>query len=113
MGFAKRSLIGVFVARWIPIGHRPARGFVKRSLIGGFVARWIPIGVPQASSGFVIAAYSRKELLQTGDGHYSPIGGYHAPSDSVLILDVARFKYPPHWCVVVPIGAGFESRLGF
>jgi len=30
-------------------------------------------------------------------GHFSPVGGYHVESDSVLILDVARFKYPPHW----------------
>lgn len=35
--------------------------------------------------------------LQTGTGHFSPIGGYHAGRDMVLILDVARFKYPPHW----------------
>lgn len=34
---------------------------------------------------------------QTGGGHFSPIGGYHAGKDMVLILDVARFKYPPHW----------------
>ena len=32
-----------------------------------------------------------------GDGHFSPIGGYHPDSDLVLILDTARFKYPPHW----------------
>jgi hypothetical protein len=25
------------------------------------------------------------------------VGGYHAEKDMVLILDVARFKYPPHW----------------
>lgn len=36
-------------------------------------------------------------LLQTGAGHYSPIGGYHAGRDMVLILDVGCFKYPPHW----------------
>lgn len=36
-------------------------------------------------------------LNQTGIGHFSPVGGYHSPSDKVLILDVARFKYPPHW----------------
>ena len=51
----------------------------------------------RAGDAVVIGAYSRKEFYQTGDGHYSPIGGYHAASDSVLILDVARFKYPPHW----------------
>jgi Phytochelatin synthase len=31
-------------------------------------------------------------LGQTGSGHFSPIAGYHAATDSVLILDVARFK---------------------
>jgi glutathione gamma-glutamylcysteinyltransferase len=45
----------------------------------------------------VVAAYNRGLLGQTGSGHYSPIGGYHAERDLVLILDVARFKYPPHW----------------
>ena len=45
----------------------------------------------------VVAAYSRKALGQSGDGHYSPIGGYHRARDLALILDVARFKYPPHW----------------
>ena len=66
----------------------------------------------QARSGLIIAAYSRKELLQTGDGHYSPIGGYHAPTDSVLILDVARFKYPPHWYARVVNGLVRASANG-
>lgn len=46
---------------------------------------------------FMLCAYSRAALGQTGDGHFSPVGGYHAGRDLVLILDVARFKYPPHW----------------
>ncbi|MEJ7599064.1 MAG: phytochelatin synthase family protein [Kofleriaceae bacterium] len=47
--------------------------------------------------GVVIASYDRAGLDQTGSGHFSPIGGYHVARDLVLILDVARFKYPPHW----------------
>jgi glutathione gamma-glutamylcysteinyltransferase len=47
--------------------------------------------------GVVIASYDRAGLDQTGSGHFSPVGGYHAAKDLVLILDVARFKYPPHW----------------
>ena len=43
------------------------------------------------------ASYSRKTLGQTGDGHFSCVGGYDRASDAVLLLDVARFKYPPHW----------------
>lgn len=46
---------------------------------------------------FIVAAYCRQALRQTGGGHFSPIGAYHEESDSVLIMDVARFKYPPHW----------------
>ncbi|OLQ04932.1 Glutathione gamma-glutamylcysteinyltransferase 1 [Symbiodinium microadriaticum] len=57
-------------------------------------------------SGVVVVSYSRKLLGQTGDGHYSPIGGYHRASDHVLILDVARFKYPPHW---VPMSLLWEA----
>ena len=50
-----------------------------------------------SNDGVVIASYDRANLDQTGEGHFSPIGGYHAARDLVLVLDVARFKYPPHW----------------
>lgn len=46
---------------------------------------------------FLAVSYSRKVLNQTGDGHWSPIGGYDPASDMVLILDQARFKYNAHW----------------
>jgi len=55
------------------------------------------LGAAARGDGVVIASYDRRELAQTGSGHYSPIGGYHAGRDLALVLDVARFKYPPHW----------------
>ena len=45
----------------------------------------------------VLINYHRKEIGQVGGGHFSPIGGYHAPTDSFLIMDVAKYKYPPVW----------------
>jgi glutathione gamma-glutamylcysteinyltransferase len=45
----------------------------------------------------MIVSYARGKLGQTGAGHHSPVGGYHRGRDLALILDVARFKYPPHW----------------
>jgi len=45
----------------------------------------------------LVVSYSREALGQSGAGHFSPVGGYHEESDRVLIMDVARFKYPPHW----------------
>jgi glutathione gamma-glutamylcysteinyltransferase len=55
------------------------------------------LGTAARGDSVVIASYDRAGLDQTGSGHFSPIGGYHAARDLVLILDVARFKYPPHW----------------
>jgi glutathione gamma-glutamylcysteinyltransferase len=62
------------------------------------LAAW-RIAVTSASRGdtVVIASYDRTAMGQTGSGHFSPIGGYHAARDMALVLDVARFKYPPHW----------------
>jgi hypothetical protein len=46
---------------------------------------------------FAIVNYSRGELAQESMGHISPLGAYHAGSDRFLVLDVARYKYPPQW----------------
>lgn len=51
---------------------------------------------------FVVANYDRATLGQTGTGHFSPIAALHEGRDLALVLDVARFKYPPHW-VPVPL----------
>lgn len=51
---------------------------------------------------FVLANYFRANLDQVGGGHWSVLAAYDAPSDRVLILDVAKYKYPPAW---VSIGA--------
>lgn len=46
---------------------------------------------------FVLANYFRATLGQVGGGHWSALAAYDAQSDSVLILDVAKYKYPPAW----------------
>jgi hypothetical protein len=56
----------------------------------------------KASNQILAVSYSRQVLGQTGTGHFSPIGGYHKQRDLVLVMDTARFKYPPHW-VSVPL----------
>ena len=60
----------------------------------------------QSDSSFLAVSYSRKTFNQTGDGHWSPVGGYDEDSDMVLILDQARFKYSSHW---VPLPKLFEA----
>lgn len=46
---------------------------------------------------FVLANYYRASLGQVGGGHWSALAAYDALSDSVLILDVAKYKYTPAW----------------
>jgi glutathione gamma-glutamylcysteinyltransferase len=55
---------------------------------------------------YLVANYLRTALGQTGTGHFSPIAAWHQASDRALILDVARFKYPPHW---VPVSRLFAA----
>ncbi|MEQ1570306.1 MAG: phytochelatin synthase family protein [Myxococcota bacterium] len=57
---------------------------------------------------FVVVNYARPALGQTGAGHFSPIGAVHEGRDLALVLDVARFKYPPHW---VPIEALWRAMI--
>ncbi|WP_131114517.1 phytochelatin synthase family protein [Lichenihabitans psoromatis] len=45
----------------------------------------------------VIVNYLRKSLDQERGGHISPLAAYDAKADRFLILDVARYKYPPVW----------------
>lgn len=45
----------------------------------------------------IIANYNRPEAGQVGGGHFSPVVAYDQDTDSVLIMDTSRFKYPPVW----------------
>ena len=46
---------------------------------------------------FVLINYSRKSVGQVPGGHISPLAAYDEKADRFLILDVARYKYPPVW----------------
>ncbi len=51
---------------------------------------------------FLLANYFRGTFGQVGGGHWSALAAYDAATDRVLILDVAKYKYPPAW---VPVEA--------
>ncbi|MFT3673072.1 phytochelatin synthase family protein [Aestuariivirga sp.] len=46
---------------------------------------------------FVVINYLRMAIGQEKGGHISPLAAYDADTDRFLILDVARYKYPPVW----------------
>jgi len=45
----------------------------------------------------VIVNYLRQTIGQERGGHVSPLAAYDRKTDRFLILDVARYKYPPVW----------------
>lgn len=48
-------------------------------------------------TNFIVVNYLRSEVGQEYTGHHSPLGAYNAAKDRVLVMDVARYKYPPTW----------------
>lgn len=85
-----------------------ASAVVHRTAAGGEAAfrELIETSCRAVAGPILVAAYSRSALGQTGSGHFSPLAGYHRERDLVLVLDVARFKYPPHWA---PVPALFRA----
>ena len=51
----------------------------------------------------LIVNYDRSSLGQKGGGHFSPLAAYNSVSDRVLLLDVARYRYPSVWIPLLQI----------
>ena len=59
---------------------------------------------------FVLANYFRNALGQQKGGHFSPLAAYDKQSDRFLILDVARYKYPPVWVKAEELYAAMNTK---
>ncbi|KAG7351013.1 phytochelatin synthase [Nitzschia inconspicua] len=59
----------------------------------------------------VVINYDRGGIGQgpMGHGHWSPIGAYSAEIDAFLIMDVAKYKYPPVWVPTEAIFGGVAT----
>lgn len=57
----------------------------------------------------LLANYLRPTLGQAGGGHIAPLAAFHAPTDRVLILDVARYRYPSVWVPVADLWAAIRT----
>jgi hypothetical protein len=58
----------------------------------------------------VIVNFDRATLGQEEEGHFSPLVAYDQASDSFLILDVARYKYPPWWVTAKDLDASMRTK---
>ena len=57
----------------------------------------------------MVANFNRASVNMTGSGHFSPVVAYAPARDMVLVLDVARYKYPAAWWPVSVLWAGIDS----
>jgi hypothetical protein len=61
------------------------------------------------SGHFVLVNYLRKAMGEQLGGHISPLAAYDAKADRFLILDVARYKYPPVWVKTADLFAAMNT----
>ena len=59
---------------------------------------------------FVLVNYLRMAIGQERGGHISPLAAYDARGDRFLILDVARYKYPPVWVGAADLFDAMNTR---
>lgn len=60
------------------------------------------------SDRFILLNFSRAQIGEIGGGHWSPLAAFDRGSDSALLLDVARYKYPAVW---VPLDKLYQGAL--
>lgn len=60
---------------------------------------------------YLLVNYQRADLGQVRIGHISPVAAYHAPSDRLLILDVAAHRYPPVWADLDKVWTAMRAPL--
>src|SRR5260370_2446644 len=51
----------------------------------------------KTAGDYIVINYDRAPLGMETSGHFSPLGAYNEAADKFLIMDVARYKYPPYW----------------
>ena len=59
--------------------------------------RTLAVAALASTDRYVMVNFERAKMGQSGGGHFSPLAAYHRKSDRFLMLDVARYRYPPVW----------------
>jgi Phytochelatin synthase len=66
-------------------------------------------GTTSRHDRFALLNFRRVEIGEAGGGHWSPLAAYDAASDSALLLDVARYKYPAVWVPLAQLFAAAQA----
>lgn len=63
-----------------------------------------------APGRYVLVDFLRTELGQDFGAHWSPLAAYSEKTDRFLVLDVARFRYPPSWARAEDLWRAMATR---
>lgn len=72
--------------------------------------RELAVATLASTDRYVVVNFLRTALDQVGGGHISPLAAYHKQSDRFLMLDVARYKYPPAWVKAADLWAAMNTE---
>jgi len=67
------------------------------------------IAVFQNSSRAITVNFDRLFITSKSGGHHSPLCAYDSVSDSVLLADVTRYKFPPMWVPLETLHAAVNT----
>ncbi len=59
---------------------------------------------------YIVINYYRSAIGMEVSGHFSPLGAYSESADKFLVMDVARYKYPPYWADAQQLFASMSGR---
>ncbi len=103
---AARALGCALGERATATARHAARGALADA---GALRALIAARVADAGAGQIVANFERGAVGMDGTGHFSPVVAFEPESDSALVLDVARYKYPPVWMPVETLFAGINT----
>jgi hypothetical protein len=72
--------------------------------------RRLAIAALKSTDRYVVVNFSRDRIRQEGGGHFSPLAAYDTKSDRFLVLDTARYKYPPFWVQAQDLWEAMNTR---
>jgi hypothetical protein len=61
---------------------------------------------------YVVVNVEREKLGENASAHFGPVSAYDPVSDLILVVDVARFKYPPLWFPVDTVYKAMNTTDG-
>ena len=64
----------------------------------------------RSPEAYVLVDFLRSGLGQDTGAHWSPLAAYDAKADRFLVLDVARFRYPPYWATTADLWTAMSTN---